>query len=65
MAKQRIKGDPNRRVRMYQGEEVKPVLCGRFGGSRYMAGSISGKTICDDSGRPVPLKSIGKLEKEI
>lgn len=52
------------RTRMHNGKEVKPIwYCGKWEGhGTFMAGHIDGVTVCDSSGKPIPLKQIGTLE---
>lgn len=53
------------RVRMLDGEEVKATkYFGRHAGhGNYMAGYIGtpGELVCDDHGKPIPFKQIGRL----
>jgi len=51
------------RIRMLDGKEVKPIwYCGKWEGlSSYMSGHIDGITVCDNSGKPIPFRSIGQL----
>ena len=50
------------RVRMLNGKEVKPVRFTNNGGKGIMAGSVDGELVCDNLGRPLPLRSIGAIE---
>tara|TARA_Y100001933_G_scaffold196081_1_gene196576 strand:- start:1297 stop:1497 length:201 start_codon:yes stop_codon:yes gene_type:complete len=58
LAKEKVQ---NRR-RMLNGKEVKPVRFTNNGGKGIMTGSIDGELVCDNLGKPLPLKSIGVLE---
>tara|TARA_B100000676_G_C18030305_1_gene818235 strand:+ start:880 stop:1080 length:201 start_codon:yes stop_codon:yes gene_type:complete len=58
LAKEKLQ---NRR-RMLNGKEVKPVRFTNNGGKGIMTGSIDGELVCDNLGKPLPLKSIGVLE---
>ena len=50
------------RKRMLDGKEVKPVRFTNNGGKGIMAGSVDGELVCDNLGRPLPLRSIGAIE---
>ena len=50
------------RVRMLNGKEVKPVRFTNNGGKGIMAGSVDGELVCDNLGKPLPLRSIGAIE---
>ena len=50
------------RVRMLNGKEVKPVRFTNNGGKGIMTGSVDGELVCDDLGKPLPLRSIGVIE---
>jgi len=51
------------RIRILDGKEVKPIwYCGKWEGlGSYMSGHIDGITVCDNSGKPIPFRSIGQL----
>jgi len=57
--------DPNQRVRMLDGEPVRPVLYnGRgIGHGKYFTGEVKGQVICNDKGVPMYLRDIGDLVK--
>ena len=50
------------RVRMLNGKEVKPVRFTNNGGKGIMTGSVDGELVCDNLGKPLPLRSIGAIE---
>ena len=50
------------RVRMLNGKEVKPVRFTNNGGKGIMTGSVDGELVCDNRGKPLPLRSIGAIE---
>ena len=50
------------RKRMLDGKEVKPVRFTNNGGKGIMTGSVDGELVCDDLGKPLPLRSIGVIE---
>ena len=50
------------RKRMLDGKEVKPVRFTNNGGKGIMAGSVDGELVCDNRGKPLPLRSIGAIE---
>ncbi len=58
LAKEKVQN----RKRMLNGKEVKPVRFTSDGGKGIMTGSIDGELVCDNLGKPLPLKSIGVLE---
>ena len=58
LAKEKVQN----RKRMLNGKEVKPVRFTSNGGKGIMTGSIDGELVCDNFGKPLPLKSIGVLE---
>ena len=58
LAKEKVQN----RKRMLNGKEVKPVRFTSDGGKGIMTGSVDGELICDNLGKPLPLKSIGALE---
>ena len=58
LAKEKVQN----RKRMLNGKEVKPVRFTSNGGKGIMTGSIDGELVCDNLGKPLPLKSIGVLE---
>ena len=58
LAKEKVQN----RKRMLNGKEVKPVRFTSNGGKGVMTGSIDGELVCDNLGKPLPLKSIGVLE---
>ena len=58
LAKEKVQN----RKRMLNGKEVKPVRFTSNGGKGIMTGSIDGELVCDNLGKPLPLKSIGALE---
>ena len=58
LAKEKVQN----RKRMLNGKEVKPVRFTSDGGKGVMTGSIDGELVCDNLGKPLPLKSIGALE---
>ena len=47
---------------MLDGKEVKPVRFTNNGGKGIMAGSVDGELVCDNRGKPLPLRSIGAIE---
>ncbi len=51
------------RKRELDGQEVKPTYYfGRHAGhGNYMSGYIDSGLVCDDNGKPLPLRQIGKL----
>ena len=51
-----------KRVRMLNGKEVKPVRFTNNGGKGIMTGSVDGELVCDNLGKPLPLRSIGAIE---
>ena len=58
LAKEKVQN----RKRILNGKEVKPVRFTSDGGKGIMTGSIDGELVCDNLGKPLPLKSIGVLE---
>ena len=58
LAKEKVQN----RKRMLNGKEVKPVRFTSDGGKGIMTGSIDGELVCDNLGKPLPIKSIGVLE---
>ena len=58
LAKEKVQN----RKRMLNGKEVKPVRFTSDGGKGIMTGSVDGELVCDNLGKPLPLKSIGVLE---
>jgi hypothetical protein len=55
--------DPNARVRMLDGKEVKIVLYnGRnIGHGKYFAGEVDGELVCDENNVPFYFRTIGEL----
>jgi len=53
----------NQRTRMLDGKKVIAVLYnGRaLGHGKYFTGEVDNKLICDDNGKPLPIKEIGNL----
>ena len=58
LAKEKVQN----RKRKFNGKEVKPVSFTSDGGKGIMTGSVDGELVCDNLGKPLPLKSIGALE---
>lgn len=58
LAKEKVQN----RKRMLNGKEVKPVRFTNNGGKGIMAGSVDGELVCDNLGKPLPLRSIGAIE---
>jgi len=52
------------KVRQLDGVEVKPVKYHGKGAGHgiYMTGEVNGNLVCDAKGKPIPLKSIGKVD---
>ena len=51
------------RTRMLDDKVVKATLYfGKHAGhGKYMAGTVDGELVCDENGKPIPLRMIGKL----
>lgn len=65
-AKTASRKSESQRVRRLDGKEVKPVLYnGRnIGHGKYLAASIDGELVLDESGKPFPFHETGALERE-
>ena len=50
------------RKRMLNDKEVKPVLYVNVRSKKMMSGSIDGELVCDNLGKPLPLRSIGVIQ---
>lgn len=55
--------DLNARHRVLNGEVVKPVLYNGFnaGHGKYFAAEVKGQLMMDETGKPLPFRSVGEL----